>query len=137
MLWLAAHTGLGVESFSKPAWKHAMAAILVASGWTVEDGLSLIGVQPAKWQFSTLKFLDDSKVAVIEDTPSGLVAAQEASELLNSMGLRVEVQKIGIAEEVAKQTSLSALGAAVYPDINQALASLDDFRTFSGDGYFQ
>lgn len=127
ILWLAAHTGLGVESLSKPAWKHALAAILVASGWSLEDSLNFVKEQPANWHNPTLNQLHNSKVTVFEDTPSGLVAAQETSELLSDMGLKVEVQKIGIAAEEAKHSALSALGADVYPDINQALASLDDF----------
>lgn len=127
ILWLAAHTGQGVESFSKPKWKHAMAAILVASGWPLEDSLDFIRQQPSDWHNSMLIYLHDSKVTVFEDTPSGLVAVQETSQLLGRMGVRVEVQKMGIAAEPAKQTALSDLGAAVFPDINQALASLDDF----------
>jgi hypothetical protein len=43
------------------------------------------------------------------------------------------IQKIGVAEGAAKRTALSALGAEVYPDINQALASLDYFRAIPGD----
>jgi hypothetical protein len=127
ILWLAAHTGRQVELFSKPTWKHAMAAILVAIGWPVEESLKFVGEQPAEWKTPVLRYLHNSKVTVFEDTPGGLVAVQEAGDLLNGMGLRVEVQKIGIAEEVAKQSALSAQGAAVYPDINQALASLDNF----------
>jgi hypothetical protein len=104
-----------------------MAAILVASGWALEDSLNLISEPPEEWDIPTLSYLHDSTVAVFEDTSSGLIAAQEASELLDRMGVRVGVNKIGIAEEAAKQAALSALGAAVYPDVNQALAILDDF----------
>lgn len=127
ILWLAAHTGRHVDCFAKPTWKHALAAILVAGGWPVEDSLKLVGEQPAEWKTSVLHFLQDSKVTVFEDTPGGLVAVQEAADLLNGLGLQVEVQKIGIAEEVAKQSTLSAQGALVFSDINQALASLDNF----------
>jgi len=127
ILWLADHTGRQVEDFAKPTWKHAMAAILVASGWPLEESLKLIGKQPVDWNTTILQHLHNSKVTVFEDTPGGMVAVQEAGELLNGMGLRVEVQKIGIAEEVVKQSALSAQGAALYPDINQALASLDNF----------
>ena len=67
------------------------------------------------------------RVTIFEDTPGGMVAVQEVGDLLNGLGLRVELQKIGIAEEVAKQSALSVLGATVYPDINQALESLDYF----------
>lgn len=125
--WLAAHTGRQVGGFSKPTWKHALAAILVASGWPVEKSLKFVGEQPSEWKISALQHLHNSKVTVFEDTPGGMVAVQEASDLLNGIGLRVEVQKIGIAEEAAKQSALSAQGATVYPDINKALASLDNF----------
>ena len=126
-LWLAAHTGRAAEYFAKPTWKHGLAAILVAGGWPVEESLKFVGQQPAEWKISALHFLQDSKVTVFEDTPGGLVAVQEAADLLNGLRLQVEVQKIGIAEEVAKRSTLSAQGAIVYSDINQALASLDNF----------
>ncbi len=127
ILWLAAHTGRQVEDFAKPTWKHAMAAILAASGWPVEESLKFVGEQPAEWKISALQYLHNSKVTVFEDTPGGMVAVQEAGDLLNGLGFRVEVQKIGIAEEMAKQSALTAHGAIVYRDINQALASLEDF----------
>lgn len=127
ILWLAAHTGQRVENISKPAWKHAMAAILVASGWQGERSLKFMVEKPGEWDSSLLKHLRGGTVTVFEDTPSGLVAAQEASELLKGLGLQIEVQKIGIAKEAAKHSALSSLGATVYADINQALESLDDF----------
>lgn len=126
-LWLAAHTGRPAEYFAKPTWKHGLAAILVAGGWSVEESLKFVATQPAEWNTSALNFFQDSKVTVFEDTPGGLVAVQEAADLLNGLGLHVEVQKIGIAKEVAKRSTLSAQGAIVYSDINKALESLDNF----------
>ena len=82
---------------------------------------------PAEWKTSGLQHLQDSRVTVFEDTPGGIIAVQDAGESLNDLGLRVEVRKIGIAEDKAKQSALAAQGAVVYPDIGEALASLYDF----------
>lgn len=127
LLWLAAHTGQKVENISKPVWKHAMAAILVASGLPEEESLKFICEKPEDWDNSTIMKLHNSRVTVFEDTPSGFLAAQEASELLNNLDIKVEVKKIGITGELDKQAALSAQSATVYPDINQALANLNDF----------
>jgi phosphoglycolate phosphatase-like HAD superfamily hydrolase len=133
LLWLVEYTGLGIENFSKPSWKHALAAILVASGWSVEESLKLVGDPQVKQRTPMLEHLHNSRVAVFEDTPSGLIAAQEICDLLGKLGLQLTIQKIGVAEGSAKRTALSALGAQVYPDINQALASLDYFGAFPGN----
>jgi phosphoglycolate phosphatase-like HAD superfamily hydrolase len=127
ILWLAANTDHRVENISKPVWMHAMAAILVASGWSAEKSLKFVGEQPEEWDTSVLNYLNNGRITVFEDTPSGLVSTHRACELLNDLNLGVEVRKIGVADELSKQATLSAQFATVYPDINQALASLDDF----------
>ena len=133
LLWLVECTGLEIENCSKPSWRHAMAAILVASGWLVEDSLKFVGDPQFERRTTMLNYLHNSQITVFEDTPSGLIAAQETCDLLSRMGLQLTIQKIGVAEGAAKRTALSALGAEVYPDINQALASLDYFRAIPGD----
>jgi phosphoglycolate phosphatase-like HAD superfamily hydrolase len=125
--WLAKQSRKDVGELSKPGWAHAMATILAASGWRIDESLTYAGQMPNAFQHEDLNHLQNSTITVFEDTPGGMVAVQEAGTLLNEIGLRVEVQKIGIAKDPAKQSALSAHGAAVYPDINQALADLDDF----------
>jgi phosphoglycolate phosphatase-like HAD superfamily hydrolase len=128
--WLAEATGCDVGVLSKPGWPHALAAILVASGWSLEESLGYVREEISAPSRDELTHLQDSTVTVFEDTPGGLVAVQEAGELLNKKGLRVEVRKVGIAEDETKQTALLTRGADVYPDINQALADVDSFSTF-------
>ena len=90
------------------------------------DGNSL-GLLSKDSEKSALQFLDGSTLCVFEDTPGGMVSAQEAANFLRDLGIRIEVKKIGIANEAAKQEALSAQKASVYADINTALASLDYF----------
>lgn len=125
--WLAAHTGQEVREVAKPAREHALAAILAGSGWPLEQSLQFVGMGPATWNVSALQHLQDSKITVFEDTPGGIISLQSAGDTLNDLGLRVEVRKIGIADNGTKRSALAALGAVVYPDMDQALASLDDF----------
>jgi len=127
ILWLAEHTGQTVEEISKPAWKHAFSAILAACGWTMQECLQHFCTLPVDWEKSGLRFLDGSIVWVFEDTSGGMVSVQEAAKILYHQGIQVEVKKIGIASETTKQEALSAQGASVYADINNALASLDYF----------
>jgi hypothetical protein len=127
ILWLADQTGLSVEEIAKPSWRHAMISILVAGGNRVDDGLHYIWKRKADWDHLPLEYLSGSRITVFEDTPGGLVSVQEATKLMNDAGITVEVQLIGIADGGAKHLTLEAQGAAVFPDINQALASLDYF----------
>jgi hypothetical protein len=127
ILWLADRTGQTVEQISKPAWKHAFSAVLAASGLTIQDGLDYFCKLPKDWEKSGIQFLDGSTLCVFEDTPGGILSAQEAANFLHDQGIQVEVKKIGIANESAKQEALSAQKASVYADINMALESLDYF----------
>lgn len=125
--WLADRTGRPVASVSKPAYEHALLAILAAMGWQLEQSMQLAAQSPAVWNISELAQLHGSRLTVFEDTPGGVLAVQTAGELLSQAGLRVEIRKIGIAENVAKQSALASAGALVYPDIERALASLNHF----------
>lgn len=125
IIWLAETTGWDVGKLLKPGWAHALAAILVASGWSIERSLEYVEKQLAESAQNELAHLQDSTITVFEDTPGGLIAVQEAVNLLNEKGLRVRVCKNGIAQDGTKQSALAAQGASIHPDINQALASLE------------
>lgn len=127
ILWLADLTGQTVEEISKPAWKHAFSAILAACGWTMQDSLKYFCILPKDWEKPGLQFLDGSTFYVFEDTPGGMVSVQEAAKFLCDLGIQVEVKKIGITDDAAKQESLLAQKASIYTDINKALTSLDYF----------
>ena len=131
MSWLAKETSQDIGGLLKPGWVHALVAILVASGWTLGKSMAFVGREGNALQLNNLIHLQDSSITVFEDTPGGLVAVQEAGNLLNENGLRVKIQKIGIGEDVTKKAALSTQGAMVYSNINQALNSLDNFRAFS------
>ncbi len=127
MSWLSQQSGQEVGRLTKPAWPHALSAVLAASGWTAEDSLTDTLSRLGSTYSGALDHLRDSRIAVFEDTPGGIVAVQETADLLAEMGVRIEVRKFGIAEDAAKQSALSAQGAEIYPDINQALQVLNDF----------
>ena len=131
--WLAERTEQEVGTLTKPSQVHALAAILAAISWPVEDSLHFAAKEPEKWELSGLVHLHGGRVTVFEDTPGGMLAVQAARDLLFSVGIELEIRKIGIAADESKRAALAAQGAAVFPEIDQALASLDDFRAFSAD----
>lgn len=128
--WLAGQTGRDAGTLNKPAAEHALAAVLAASGWTIEDSLlyAVRSLQP-----DDLQNLQDSTITVFEDTPGGLIAVEQAGERLRRAGLRVMVRKVGVADDPVKQAALMAHGAVVYADIEAALVGIDDFGAFAGD----
>jgi beta-phosphoglucomutase-like phosphatase (HAD superfamily) len=133
--WLADYSHREVGELSKPGWAHALSAILVAGGWSMKESLIFVSQALNLQRWDGLDHLRDCTVTVFEDTPSGVVAVQEAGALLNNQGLNLEVKKIGIAEDPVKQSALSAQGATIFPDINVALTSLDNFGTFPSNRY--
>ena len=127
LIWLANKTGYAVELIQKPSWKHALAALLAAAGMNLQTHLGYFESIPADAGFSGLQFLHNSTITVFEDTAAGIVSVQEIEKLLGDQGIQINLEKIGIAAEPAKIAALSEQDARVYADINQALASLDDF----------
>jgi hypothetical protein len=68
-------------------------------------------------------------VHIFEDSPIGLRSAQQAGMLLSLSGFPVSIHAWGISANPAKIKTLEAAGAAVFPDINQAIrAILTDSR---------
>ena len=130
---MAGKSNRHVGEISKPGWGHALAAILAASGWSLEDSLIFVSRALNSQQWDGLDHLRNCTITVFEDTPGGVVAVEEAGALLNKIGLSSQVNKIGIAEDPIKQSALSAQGAEVFPNINAALSSLDYFGTFPGN----
>ena len=122
--WLSEKTGRGVESLRKPSWVHALAVILAASGWKVEESLLYAAQKPEVIKFEDLKFLDNSTFTVFEDTSGGMLAVEAAGKLLTQLGLRIDVRKVGVTADAGKQASLAALGAKVYADINLAMEDI-------------
>jgi hypothetical protein len=122
--WLAQETHRDPGELSKPAWPHALAAILTAGGWSLKHSLNYLIQSLETHQPDNLHHLENCQITVFEDTPGGVIAVQAAGRLLNELGLGVKLRKIGIADDPVKQAALAAHGAAVYSDINLALASL-------------
>ena len=127
--WLAGKTGRHVEEFRKPAYAHALAVILAASGWTVADSL-LYAARPVEaMRFDDLQHLNDSTITVFEDTSGGMVSVEEAGKVLKQAGLRIDVRKAGVTTDTGKQAALASIGAVMYRDINEALAATDVLST--------
>ena len=91
--WAAQSTGKSVEDLTKPAWPHALSAILAAGGLSVENSLTYCGKNPDSWLREDLLHLQNSTITVFEDTPAGLMAIQRAGDLLNKIGIQVTGSK--------------------------------------------
>ncbi len=125
--WLAEQIGQEANDLTKPSWQHALAAVLSGYGWPVDKSLSYVGMDSSDWQSLDLPHLQGSKITVFEDTPGGMISAQEAKSLLNEMGIQVEVRMIGLSTDERKRAVLAAHGAQVYSSINHALNALECF----------
>ena len=69
--WLAEQTNQQAGELEKPAWQHALAAILMASGCSIEACLQFICEQPLAWPVADYANLQGSTITVFEDTPGG------------------------------------------------------------------
>lgn len=122
MTWLANQIGEDVSTLQKPAVQHALAAILAATGMPAADAL-LEAQKIALGQSDfDLAFLNGREMYVFEDTPAGVVAAENAHQVLAQRNIDVKVRKIGIAQDDIKGNALATLGAEVFSSIGEALA---------------
>lgn len=123
MIWLARQVGLADTSLLKPDGAHALAAVRAASGRSLERSLLEAHATTIR-QDVDWRFVHGSVVAVLEDTTAGLISAEKAQMQLKSAGIRIDLQKIGIASEPVKRAALAERGATVYKSVNQALAAI-------------
>lgn len=124
MIWLANHNGEDVWTLLKPASQHALSAILAASGMPVQKAL-LEAHQIASGQSDLdLSHLDGSSVYVFEDTPAGMVAVDNAKNVLMTRNVNIQVQKAGIANDSIKAEALEAQGARVFDSVGAAIDNL-------------
>jgi beta-phosphoglucomutase-like phosphatase (HAD superfamily) len=127
MCWLAESLDRDPEELIKPHPSHALAAIFNSIGFGSEESLkNALGDLP-KAGSTLARKLRGKSITVFEDTPAGVRSVQHAGELLGEAGMEVRVQMYGIAQEETKIQALESVGALVFPDINTALANLEDF----------
>ena len=127
MTWLAQKSHQEVGALIKPSWQHALAAILAASGWEVAKSLAYIGGILSEKEFQDLTYLHNSTITVFEDTQGGVISVECVRNLLAKSEIEVQIRKIGISEDESKRDALTAYGADVYPNIDDALHSLEYF----------
>ncbi|HNT54485.1 MAG TPA: hypothetical protein PKG95_07220 [Anaerolineaceae bacterium] len=128
---LSERLGLHPDRLVKPSAAQALAAVGAALGAPVWQALRwayaflartepdlppLPGDPPAE-----IRLPDALTIHVFEDSPIGILAARRAVEILADVGYTVRLRAWGIATHPAKIQALTAVGAAVHPDINAAL----------------
>lgn len=114
----------------KPAALHALTGIFRAVGMDEEDAFDEADHVISQQSLSDLANLKlkslfqvecPLEIFVFEDSVSGIVSSIEAVKYLNSAEIPATLFKAGIQTSEPKSDRLKAIGAEVFPDINQAL----------------
>jgi hypothetical protein len=126
LLWLTQQYKAGAQAFVKPSPVHVLSALLLALGYPnltclqEAAALALDGIANPMW-----KDLEGAEIAVFDDSPAGLGSAISARECLAAARLPVKMDLFGIASDSQKVAALESLDAKTYPDITEALNSMD------------
>jgi hypothetical protein len=121
MGWLALQLGKGVNQLTKPSPVQALAAITTAV--TRQTGSAL-------WAAARLTFENEKSdyrnfpplsIHVFEDAGGNINAVRLAADILTNAGVQNRVTAWGIGENPEKQKALTAAGAVLVPEINQAV----------------
>jgi hypothetical protein len=120
-----------VDHLVKPAPFHALTAVAAAwtgSRQTALDWMSAIynlterGANVPHSELESAQLPKKLHLHVFEDSPAGMRGAIAAADLLRSLSWKVDLYLWGVSTHPDKVAALSAVGATVSPDVNQAVA---------------
>ncbi len=126
--WLSAQRGRDAEAFLKPSPVHALAAMRLALGDSLEHALEAAAALALDGRADDVwRALGEAQVYVFEDTAGGLKSVRAASELLAQTGGQPGVHLFGITDSQAKRQALEETGASVFPALSLALENVPGF----------
>lgn len=127
MDWLARKYEERSEDLCKPNTVHCLAALIGALKKNATTAVLDLAYAISRKQPAALEELDlllQNKtiyIYVLEDTVSGIKPLQELCATLQKRAYSVELCALGIAADPSKAASLSAQGARVFADTNEAV----------------
>jgi hypothetical protein len=128
--WACAQRGLEPQSLLKPSPVHALAALRLAAGDTINDALSAAtALELDHRDVDGWQRLDQAQATVFEDSFRGLQSARGAQQSLDRIGVRLSVDLRGVTTRDVKRRALEVAGGVVYPDFTSAAR---DILTGSG-----
>jgi hypothetical protein len=123
--WLAIRHGRGVGDYIKPSPVQALAGIGAALSGAETDALHAAAALYEHGELTgPLAALRDSmtRVVVFEDSAGGIRATRGAVDHLNTAGLEVQLEAIGVSPNADKRAVLCEVAEYVVDDINTGLA---------------
>lgn len=119
--WVCAQRGLEPQSLLKPSPVHALAALRMAAGDTLDNALIAAAALELDHQdIGGWHRLDPAHVIVFEDSFRGLQSACGAQQSLNRIGVRVDLDLRGVSTRDVKRRALEVAGGVVYSDFTSA-----------------
>lgn len=123
--WIAEKWAMEPDSLHKPSPMHALIALRIALGDTLEAAASRsLPVAGGEGRASQWRELAGAEVCVFEDSISGLHSARAARDMLALQGVHLNLRMMGISHREGKRGALAEAGADVFQDINTALDRL-------------
>jgi hypothetical protein len=119
--WLCAQRGLEPQSLLKPSPVHALAALRLSAGHTINDALAAAAaLELDRQDVGGWRSLVQAQVVVFEDSFRGLQSARGAQQSLSRIGVRVNLDLRGVSTLGVKRRALELAGGTVYPDFTRA-----------------
>ena len=120
--WLANLETKPLHIYFKPNPVHALAAIQIALGNSLEQALkAALDFYNRNYEREIWLPLEGSTIIIFEDLKGGLVSAQSAQQLLEKSGIHAEMILVGIGKHPIKVKSLSPVAHHVIEDINHEI----------------
>lgn len=122
LAWLARNLDLDEQKLVKPSPVHAMLALLLAVHTPKEEIIPAMDCFLSGKNHPALEQFGDTKVSVLEDSINGITSLKNAGTVLESLGIRMKQNYIGITDLAFKAKTLSDAGAMVYNRLEDALS---------------
>jgi hypothetical protein len=73
-------------------------------------------------QTASTRLPEKLSLHIFEDSPAGLRGGMLAASMIRDLGADVSLHLWGVSDHTEKQEALQAVGAKVFPDVNQAVS---------------
>lgn len=128
MAWLSAQRGVDLLRFRKPSPVHVLSALLRSLNLPSEEALRHAADLVLEKKMSPpWKALAGVDVVVFEDSTAGMKSALAAQEVLESLGVSIDLDLRGVSDSGTKRAALAAVGARVYATLGAALDNASVF----------
>lgn len=119
--WFAAnHSNYHAHAFLKPNPVHTLTLLQRCLGRTTVDSLhTAVSLWQGSGVLTDWEPLENSRIIIFEDSVKGLLSGKSACQLINTLGIEIDLTLVGISQNQIKLDALDQVSTYNFNNINQ------------------